>query len=52
MTTWKESDGCAELDQWIDEHSREVENTAFELIANNRDCLYGDKSDGLPTRIG
>jgi hypothetical protein len=44
MTTWKKPDGCTELDDWIDKHSCELENAAFELIANNRDCLYDDNN--------
>jgi hypothetical protein len=41
MATWREG-GCDELDRWIDEHRDEIETTAFQLIAENRACLYGD----------
>ncbi len=38
---WKEPGGCKGLDCWIDAHWSELESTAFQLIANDRHCLYG-----------
>jgi len=40
MNTWREPEGCGELDHWIDENWSELEATAFQLIAGSRDSLY------------
>jgi len=42
MRTWKEPEGCGELDRWIENHWPELEATAFRLIADSRDCLYDE----------
>ena len=42
MTTWRDPDGCGELDRWIDSHWDELEATAFSLIEDSRDCLYDE----------
>jgi len=42
MATWR-VDGCDELDRWIDEHMRDLEAAAFQLIAESRVCLYADE---------
>jgi hypothetical protein len=42
MSTWKEPRRCGDLDRWIDSHWRELEATAFRLIADDRNCLYDE----------
>lgn len=42
MESWKQPDGCVELDRWIDAHQTELESTAFQLIANDRHYLYDE----------
>ena len=42
MESWKQTDGCDELDRWIDTHQAELESTAFQLIANDRHYLYDE----------
>jgi hypothetical protein len=42
MTTWKEPESCGELDDWIEGHWEELETAAFGLIAQHRNCLYGE----------
>ena len=42
MSTWKEPEGCGELDRWIENHWPELEATAFRLIADSRECLYDE----------
>jgi hypothetical protein len=44
LSTWQEPDACGELDRWIDDHWNELENIAFQLIADNRDHLYADET--------
>lgn len=42
MESRMQSDGCDELDRWIDTHRSELEGTAFQLIANDRHYLYDE----------
>jgi hypothetical protein len=42
MESWREPDGCDELDRWIDTHQSDLESTAFQLIANDRHYLYDE----------
>ena len=42
MESWKQPDGCNELDRWIDTHQAELESTAFQLIANDRQYFYDE----------
>jgi len=39
MESWKQPDCCGELDRWMDAHQAELENTAFQLIADGRHYL-------------
>ena len=42
MATWREPEGCGELDRWIDAHWGELEAIAFRLIADSRASLYDE----------
>ncbi len=43
METWR-NNFCDDLDKWMDEHRKDIEAAAFQLIAESRVYLYGNET--------